>query len=538
MSAPKPTSTRLPASLGTLPADLLLIIAHDLITRDVGALRQTCKHVNDALVEDFTKDNFTDLLILSTTAGIAALKGISTSRLASAVRTLSLSPLVIRDDDEQLALVGQTRLETSRILSDEAGREMRCPCPGDDTPLALALGDVIAALPHLEKVSLAHQLDLPREADRAAAAVIDEDDYSWAALPGVQPTGSLTLRQEPEWVKYKVAGDDKTITDSVFRAALFGLARAHPRRLAAGYPPVLGLAVETPRAGVPIVVDDGAFALTTDQRALVAPALGALETLSLELGLWDTISYQNEITNLPSFSALCGNVRHLLLHVPEDGGTLDALNWLIPNRKLGEQRKRVKAGARMLGRIRSSVKQTPAAGSSAALPMPQLESLDIQGFPALTASDIFELVVQHTKLRRLHLYSITLMAPGEINCEVTPEFVPKLWQGLFKALSAHYKSNGGAPTTLLICALSQRHNYSRCYITIKDWEHYDDNGGWCIFFAGAKTAEWFEYPSGELEGLIPVEGDDVFIQAAACLTEPFEESEPEDDEPDYRWGTL
>ncbi|WOO86253.1 uncharacterized protein LOC62_07G009737 [Vanrija pseudolonga] len=537
MSSPDPTPPRLPASLGTLPADLLLIIADDLVTRDVGALRQTCKHVNDALVDDFTKDNFTDLLILCTTAGIAALKGICASRLASTVRTLSLSIFVIAGDDEQLALVGQTRVETSRHESDQSGRELRCPCLGDDTPLALALGDVIAALPHLETVSLGHQLDLPREADRVAAALI-EDDYAWTTQPTVQPTGSLALRrQEPEWLKRKVAGYDKTITDSLFRAALFGLGRAHPRRLAAGYPPVLGLTVET-RRSERIVVDDGAFALTPDQRALVAPALGALETLYLELGVWDTIGYRDEIINLPSFVALCGNVRHLRLHGPEYKGMLDALNWLVPNRKLGEQRKRVKAAARAFGRVRAAANKTPAVDSSAPAPLAQLESLDIQGFPALTASDVFELVVQHPNLRRLHLYSVTLMAPGDIHCELTSEFVPKLWHGLFTALSAQFKSNGSAPTTLLVSAMSQLHDDSRCYITIKDWEHYDAKGGWCIFSAGAKTAEWWEHPDGELEGVIPVEGDDVFLQAAACLTQPFEESEPEEDAPDYRYGTL
>lgn len=223
---------------------------------------------------------------------------------------------------------------------------------------------------------------------------------------------------------------------------------------------------------------------------------------------------------------------------------LDAINWLVPNRIMGEPPRassRRYQTALDCGLVLKRPTEGVTGDSSTPAPLPDLETIDLQGFRGLTASDLFEVLVKHPNLRTVHLKDITLRGPGEVRCPRTDEDLHAVWRGLLLALSAQYRVKGGGPTTLRIQGPLEIHQYYDLDLSFQavGWEDDELGTGPCTLTAGLSTAVCCV--RGEYVA-IPVEGTDVFLQAAGCLTAPRKMRDLGmslmDGESDYSYDTL
>lgn len=362
------------ATLAALPADVLQEVSEHLPTPDVGALRLTCTAVNAALADNYRKYHFTQLSVVVSPAGLAALADLARhSDVGVLVRSLRLLPHTAPDIlRAQNALLSVTDERDADVDADTA---TSLPCPRD-MPLSHELARVLAILPQLRTLQVSDGMELKL---RTRAA-------DWGLFSGwCKPLGHA---EPPASSAVFANALDKRRLGPIFRAALLSLGLAHAHRVGAGYRPVRELL-----AHGKTTLDDDVFKLDDDQRALFAPALATLDGLHLAFGrcsssaagLEPCSAQQAVWTHAVAFMRLC-NPSSLALRAVEIGGhgpygacIPSTLSWML----------------------------------GADPPLSRLRHLSLAGYCDLDAAMLFELLVGLEHLERVTLDAVGLRTGRE-----------------------------------------------------------------------------------------------------------------------------
>lgn len=404
---------RPPATLATLPHELLVLIADSLPLTDVGHLRLASKALDAALAE-VPRSAFHTVSFVVSEQGLATLAAIANSPLAGYVRHIAVSRHVVplppggevnQARAEQFALLGldadagaaASRSATFDPVERQRLRRAHVCSSSPDTPLARRLGAVLASLPSLESASVGPgYVPLSRRADLAGWTPIRVGRVEYTT-PVRSPFGLRALcALAGDGVE--VAEEDKEgIVNAMFRALLFALVHAHA---AGGSATTLRIDDSVPGTGYGL--DDAVFSLSAAERDLASRFIHSLRTLDLRLRPFiDRAPWTEEYDGLHAFLGLCTGLVELGLRRSESfNGDGNAVTRLVA---------------------------TPP-------PVPSLEVLKLQHYH-LPPGVVINLLSQWS-LREVVLRIITLTEDVSLACTKTSGGTPMVWDTVLRAVSA------------------------------------------------------------------------------------------------------
>ncbi|KAL1404886.1 hypothetical protein Q8F55_008497 [Vanrija albida] len=448
-------STRQPATLTSLPAELLILVSDELRSYEIGYLRLTCKAIDAALADAARRSAFRAVSLVVSQTGLDTLAAIARSPVAPYVRHVVVACHIVQLGRRgvvrparaaQFVLLGMDPSAASSLarfgtLGFHAPFERGdIPPPGADTPFARHLGAVLAALPALERASVGPgDVPKPRLADHWVSRHRTVEPMMTYRMPygfrqlradveGDRPEDPIDLNEGGD-----VEHDGKEhVINGIFRGLLFALAHAYAERGATA----TALTIDEYKHGMslprsnPVGLDDKAFSLTPDEQGLAVPFLGSLKTLLLRL-----MPYTHEVLWIERYDAL-----HAFLRL---------CTSLVDLSVEGVQMFRGAENA-----IVRLVANPP--------PLPQLEVLKISGY--MLSPAVLIKVLTQWRLREVNLAGIELGEDATLVCGKTSTGLPMLWDAVLRAAS-----QGGKTTAqrLQLDGLVQLHD---------DHNNADDEG--------------------------------------------------------------
>lgn len=469
---PSPEQPTSHPKLAQVPEDVLLLIVAELPRRTICNLRLMCKALADALLP-VAAGVVKSVSIVPSAPGIRVLASIASSTFGPYVRHVWLALEFERDDPSvpgssaraaQLEFLG---LEPSPLNSTPTGH---------DTPFASELGKVLSSLPALRRVGV-------------------------VAGRGPKPNG--------------LTDKDQRVTDAVFRGLLFATAHAHAAgRTIATVEFEAGGDSEgsfTPRRKdenrLPPQLSDSAFALTSSERERVAPLLGTLETLRLDVSA-ATDATVPEDSGFCTFMSLCTDVVYLDLE--------DAVGPVLPPKTAPQAASQYSTVSETQAAIpeHTSVPKWTDQLAEALAPLTKLEVLSMKRYD-FPPSVLIQILTQ-VQLRSIMLREIELKGDAAL----ATDDAPRLWDQVLRAASSH-----ATPKTHRLGLSFIRESYGnqddpRTYKVEFDCGPDDDEHAHdAVFDAGTCATLYlreFMRPADEERGY----DRDVFVRAADLLTEP------------------
>ncbi|WOO86259.1 uncharacterized protein LOC62_07G009743 [Vanrija pseudolonga] len=472
---PPPEQPTSHPKLAQLPEDVLLLIVAQVPRRTISHLRLMCKALADALLQ-VAASVVRSVSIVPSAPGVEVLASIASSTFGPYVRHVWMA-LEYEPDAafDPLAPGPSARLAQLAFLGLEAIPLSSTPT-GDDTPFARGLGKALSSLPALRRVGA-------------------------VAARGPKPNG--------------LKDKDQCVTNAVFRGLLFAAARAH----------VAGRTIDTvefeaggetegsfyPRRKnedrSPPQLSDPAFTLTSSQRERVAPLLGALQTLRLDVFGSSDVTVRED-SGVCEFIPLCTGLVYLDLE--------DAVGSVLPTKTAPQAASQYSTLSETQGGIpvhRPVFKWTGQLADALA-PLTRLEVLWLKRY-AFSLSVLIQLLTQ-VQLRCIMLMEITL----EGDATLATDDVPRLWDQVLRAASNHATRK---THRLGLSFLRESHGNADDRSTYKvefdcgpdAREHAHD----AIFEAGTCVKLYLRefMRDGDEEGGYD---RDVFVRAADLLTEP------------------
>ncbi|KAL1404909.1 hypothetical protein Q8F55_008520 [Vanrija albida] len=255
--------------------------------------------MNTSLATDLRRKHFRQISIMGTRAGVSALRAIASNRFVSRhVVEVRINTAIVGDMTsanptfhDQLALLELDALDTGIKVKKVGPRVYPvAPNPRPSQPLALLLGEALARLPNLARVST-HYWN-PRPVGENATA------------PPSSSVGLCALRGKGGFI---CGGQgNRPYAAALFWGIVLALAHAHTPRTKMGYPPIRALQCRS--GGVTLA----SFPKAMVHQALLAPALAGLEGLNvMVLPGTDPAAERVAFT---AFLNLASNLRELSLH--------------------------------------------------------------------------------------------------------------------------------------------------------------------------------------------------------------------------------
>ncbi|KAL1404885.1 hypothetical protein Q8F55_008496 [Vanrija albida] len=498
VSPPPTPPTRV--GLWSLPAELLVEISQQLPRSSIGHLRLCCKSFNDALV-DTRRSAFHSVSIRANPAGLAFLSGLAASSGARHVRHVTLDIFSQTEGDPPLP----EAMDLLGLYPTSAGED-DAPA-GLDTPLARQLAVAFCRLPALEGASIASGdgfVPLPYNQ-------FDSRESTWRDSVGTWPETSNPHSWRGGSYRHGNGLDVRTAT-AKFRAVLFALARAHAKGI-----PVTTLKVRGgSRDGTG--VNDLAFSLSTAEYQLVAPLLGQLKTLHVELGSF----MENGVEDYQAFNVFI----RLCTGLVELG--LSCMSTLHSEQgSIGGFRRQIKYSDAVLRLL-----ETPAR------PLPDLAVLRMHDF-AFSPILLAKLLSQWQVPEEVYLGSIALYdgTTTERDDNPGPKPLKPLWDSVLRSVS-----DAGPVTTreLGLSNLLELHSFNEYdEVFHVHFECGETLGALCATVRADPGAVMLPeptlLPSGDdfqIDVGVENDGGNVFLRAAGLLKDPMTEAECERERPE------
>ncbi|GKT41301.1 uncharacterized protein ColSpa_01482 [Colletotrichum spaethianum] len=406
-----PTDPQSSSPFNKIPLEVLLRISSLLNTTDLGALRLTCRSIEQSLFNTFMKEYFTKRQFMLTEFSLQALVDISNSRLSDCL------------DHVIIGLNGFTRhyFHPGKEACETRYREAQADhfALVNSGQHVVMLAEAFRNLKNLKTVGI-------RDYNSRARSLRDGFTATWASY------GATTLEKETEVNLFRVPIDEiQAYTNKVFISVFTALGNAGAR------PKAFELLRKS--QGVP---SDDAFNLFTKYlKPKVAPVLESLETFMCVVnvangpfritapvaGADDNTAFSRRRHDylLRLFLGYMPNLKHLRLNFSHPGNNSDAVDHFI----------------NWLG---TPVPKTPSTPPDSQLPpppppvaFPHIEELNL-GFVDVEPKRLIQLVRKLSPtLKRLELWKLTLWnkaADARDPDERRDHYKVNLWAKMLKAL--------------------------------------------------------------------------------------------------------